>query len=86
MGTFGGEEDVAEAKFGALKKTDDDNYVAVLQGAMSSILQGFELDEEQRKEEDSRIARDQALRKKAREKGSGFEPGKEAAQHQYEVL
>ena len=68
VGSSGGEEDVAEAKFEDLKKADDENYAAVVKGAMSSILQGFELDEEQRKEEDSRIARRQALRKKAKKK------------------
>ena len=68
VGSSGGEEDVAETKFEDLKKADDENYAAVVQGAMSSILQGFELDEEQCKEEDSRIARRQALRKKAKKK------------------
>ena len=67
-GSSGGEEHVAEAKFEDLKKVDDENYAAVVQGAMSSILQGFELDEEQRKEEDSRIARRMALRRKAKNK------------------
>ena len=66
VGSSGGEDDVAEAKFDALKKADDDNYAAVAQGAMSDILQGFVLGEDDRKEEEKRIARRLAIRKKGR--------------------
>ena len=66
VGSSGGEDDVAEAKFDALKKADDDNYAAVAQGAMSDILQGFVLGEDGRKEEESRIARRLAIRKQGK--------------------
>ena len=79
VGSSGGEEHVAEAKFEDLKKVDDENYAAVVQGAMSSILQGFELDEEQRKEEDSRIARRMALRRKAKKKTAASSQAKRRA-------
>ena len=70
VGSSGGEEETAEAKFSDLKSADDENYAAVVQGAMTNILLGFELNEEERKEEDSRIARRQALRRKAKRKAT----------------
>ena len=66
VGSSGGEEELAAAKFASLKKADDENFAAVAQGAMSSILQGFELNEEERKEEEGRIARRQAMRRKGK--------------------
>ena len=41
VGSSGGEEDVAEAKFGALKKPDDDNYAAVVHGCQEQHPAGL---------------------------------------------
>ena len=86
VGSSGGEEEVAAAKFESLKKADDENFAAVAQGAMSSIIQGFELNEEERKEEEGRIARRQAMRRKGEEERStctGLDP---QAQGECEIL
>ena len=38
---------MADEKIETLKKADDDNYEAICQGAMGSILASFELGEEE---------------------------------------